>query len=74
MTAETPFPWEHRLVSLPPAIGGWTVEIWNPMTRAWQRGPNAPHWPAEYEDAAREWVRIENEAQRDRNRTSGVTA
>lgn len=44
------------------------------MARAWQRGPNAPHWPAEYEDAAREWVRIENEAQRDRNRAAGVTA
>lgn len=60
--------WEHRLYQ-PAVIGGWSVETWNPMTKAWQRSPWDPHWPAEYEAAAREWVEAANEEQRERNAT-----
>jgi hypothetical protein len=67
MTA-TPEPmnWQHRLYQ-PAVIGGWSVEVWNPMARAWDRNPMAPHWPADYEAAARERVELANEDQRERN-------
>ncbi len=67
MTA-TPEPmnWQHRLYQ-PAVIGGWSVEVWNPMTKAWQRSGSDPHWPADYEAAAREWVELANEDQRERN-------
>jgi len=66
MESREPMAWEHRLYE-PPVIGGWSVEVWNPMTKAWQRSPSDPHWPAGYEAAAREWVAVANEEQRERN-------
>lgn len=66
MESPEPMAWEHRLYQ-PDIIGGWSVEVWNPMTKAWQRSPWDPHWPAEYEAAAREWVETANEEQRERN-------
>jgi hypothetical protein len=36
------------------------------MTKAWDRNPDAPHWPGDYEAAAREWVDLANEEQRER--------
>jgi hypothetical protein len=66
MESVEPMPWEHRLYR-PSVIGGWSVEVWNPMTKAWQRSPWDPHWPAEYEAAAREWVALANDEQRERN-------
>lgn len=62
-----PFNWQHRLHALHPVIGGWSVEVWNPMAKAWDRNPNAPHWPAEYEAAACEWVDLTNANLRDCN-------
>ncbi len=72
MTA-TPEPmnWQHRLYQ-PAVIGGWSVEVWNPMTKAWQRSGFDPHWPEGYEAAAREWVELANEEQRER--TAAVAA
>lgn len=67
MTEAEPFNWQHRLYALPAIIGGWSVEVWNPMTKAWDRNPNAPHWPGDYEAAAREWVDLANTEQRERN-------
>lgn len=61
-----PMNWQHRLYQ-PAVIGGWSVEVWNPMTKAWQRSGSDPHWPADYEAAAREWVAVTNEEQRERN-------
>ena len=66
-----PMNWQHRLYQ-PAVIGGWTVEAWNPMTRAWQRSGFDPHWPADYDTAAREWVDLANEEQRER--TAAVSA
>lgn len=66
MESVEPTPWEHRPYQ-PDIIGGWSVEVWNPMTRAWRHSPWDPHWPAEYEAAAREWVETANEEQRERN-------
>lgn len=67
MTEAEPFNWQHRLYALPAVIGGWPVEVWNPTAKAWDRNPNAPHWPADYEAAARDWVDLANEDQRERN-------
>jgi len=67
MTA-TPEPmnWQHRLYQ-PAGIGGWSVEVWNPMTKAWQRSGHDRQWPSDHEAAAREWVELANEDQRARN-------
>lgn len=66
-----PMNWLHRLYQ-PAVIGGWSVEVWNSMTKAWQRSGFDPHWPADYEAAAREWVELANEEQRER--TAAVAA
>lgn len=66
METPEPMPWEHRLYE-PPVIGGWSVEVWNPMTKVWQRSPSDPHWPADCEAVAREWVALANAEQRERN-------
>jgi hypothetical protein len=70
-TPAEPMNWQHRLYQ-PAVIGGWSVEVWNPMTKAWQRSGFDPHWPNEYEAAAREWVDLANEEQRER--TAAVAA
>jgi hypothetical protein len=57
--------WQHLLYQ-PTVFGGWSVKVWNPTTNAWQRSASDPHWPAEYE-AAREWVELANDDQRERN-------
>ena len=72
MTSERPpMNWEHRLYQ-PAVIGGWSVEVWNPMTKAWQRSGFDPHWPEDYGDAARDWVRVANVEQRERNGSAAL--
>ncbi|MBY0331896.1 MAG: hypothetical protein K2X49_14630 [Acetobacteraceae bacterium] len=66
MSTAEPMNWQHRLYQ-PAVIGGWSAEVWNPMTKAWQRSGCDPHWPADYEAVAREWVELANEDQRERN-------
>jgi hypothetical protein len=66
-----PIDWQYRLYQ-PAVIGGWSVEVWNPMTRTWQRSSSNPHWPAEHEAAARAWVALVNEEQRERNAALAV--
>ena len=61
-----PMSWESRLYRTA-GTGGWSVEVWNPMTKAWERSPHAPFWPAEYEREALEWVRLANKEQALRN-------
>jgi hypothetical protein len=63
---DEPTAWENRIYRTQP-VDGWSVETWNPMTKAWERSPNAPHWPAEYEKEAREWVELANQEQAIRN-------
>lgn len=59
-------PWEHRLHRVA-IVGGWSIEVWNPMTRAWERSPHAPHWPDHREQEAQRWVALANEEQVARN-------
>jgi hypothetical protein len=61
-----PMSWESRLYRAH-GTGGWSVEVWNPMTKVWERSPNAPFWPAEYEKEAAEWVKLANQEQALRN-------
>jgi len=61
------FHWQHRLYALPAFSGGRSVELWKAMTKAWDRNPNVPHWPDDYEEAAREWLDPANADQPERN-------
>lgn len=64
--------WEHRLYQ-PAFVGGWSVEVRNPMTNNWQRSGFDPHWPDGNLDVAREWVRLANEEQCERNGTAAAS-
>ena len=65
-TDAPPINWERRLYHFV-VIGGWSAETWKPMTKTWQRSGFDPHWPEDYAEAAREWVRIAKEDKRNRN-------
>lgn len=62
-----PFNRQHRFCAMPAFIGGRSVELWNAMTKAWDRNPNVPHWPDDYEAAAWEWADLANTDQREHN-------